>query len=104
MLLNRGADNCLIATRDGDIYRATSTLGMRPEWDSRVRNVEFRPDRKTITGRAALERRVVHVPDITADADYGLPESAAIGGIRTNLGVPLLREGEPIGVIALART
>jgi adenylate cyclase len=94
----------LIATRDGDIYRATSTFGMRPEWDSRVRDVEFRPDRNTITGRAALERRVVHVPDITADPEYGLPESAAIGGIRTNLGVPLLREGEPIGVIALART
>ena len=97
-------DNCLIATRDGDIYRATSTFGMRPEWDSRVRDVEFRPDRSTITGRAALERRVVHVSDITADPEYGLPGSAAIGGIRTNLGVPLLREGEPIGVIALART
>jgi class 3 adenylate cyclase/putative methionine-R-sulfoxide reductase with GAF domain len=97
-------DNCLIATRDGDIYRATSTFGMRPEWDSRVRDVEFRPDRSTITGRAALERRVVHVPDITADPEYGLPGSTAIGGIRTNLGVPLLRAGEPIGVIALART
>ncbi|HXP02546.1 MAG TPA: GAF domain-containing protein, partial [Stellaceae bacterium] len=98
------ADNCLIATRDGDIYRATSTFAMRPEWDSRVRDVEFRPDRSTITGRAALERCVVHVPDITADPEYGLPGSAIIGGIRTNLGVPLLREGEPIGVIALART
>jgi signal transduction histidine kinase/putative methionine-R-sulfoxide reductase with GAF domain len=99
-----GADNCLIATRDGDIYRATSTFAMRFEWDKRVRDVEFRPDRSTITGRAALERRVVHVPDITAGPEYGLPGSAAIGGIRTNLGVPLLREGEPIGVIALART
>ena len=98
------ADNCLIATRDGDIYRATSTFGMRPEWDRRVRDVVFKPDRSTITGRAALERRVVHVPDITADPEYGLAGSAAIGGIRTNLGVPLLREREPIGVIALART
>ena len=98
------ADNCLIATRDGDIYRATSTFAMRPEWDRRVRDVEFRADRSTITGRAALERRVVHVRDITADPEYGLSGSAAIGGIRTNLGVPLLRGGEPIGVIALART
>jgi class 3 adenylate cyclase/putative methionine-R-sulfoxide reductase with GAF domain len=98
------ADNCLIATRDGDIYRATSTFGMRPEWDRRVRDVVFKPDRSTITGRAALERRVVHVSDITADPEYGLAGSAAIGGIRTNLGVPLLREREPIGVIALART
>jgi GAF domain-containing protein len=98
------ADNCLIATRDGDIYRATSTFAMRPEWDRRVRDVKFRADRSTITGRAALERRVVHVPDITADAEYGLSGSAAIGGIRTNLGVPLLWGGEPIGVIALART
>jgi class 3 adenylate cyclase/putative methionine-R-sulfoxide reductase with GAF domain len=98
------ADNCLIATRDGDIYRATSTFAMRPEWDRRVRDVVFKLDRSTITGRAALERRVVHVPDITADPEYGLAGSAAIGGIRTNLGVPLLREREPIGVIALART
>jgi hypothetical protein len=98
------ADNCLIATRDGDIYRATSTFAMRPEWDRRVRDVVFKPDRSTITGRAALERRVVHVPDITADPEYGLAGSAAIGGIRTNLGVPLLREREPIGVIPLART
>ena len=98
------ADNCLIATRDGDIYRATSTFAMRPEWDRRVRDVKFRADRSTITGRAALERRIVHVSDITADPEYGLSGSAAIGGIRTNLGVPLLRGGEPIGVIALART
>jgi two-component system NtrC family sensor kinase len=82
------ADNCLIATRDGDIYRATSTFAMRPEWDRRVRDVVFKPDRSTITGRAALERRVVHVPDITADPEYGLAGSAAIGGIRTNLGSP----------------
>jgi len=47
---------------------------------------------------------VVHVPDITTDQEYAVAGSAAGGGIRANLGVPLVRQGEPIGVITLARS
>src|SRR5205085_12250429 len=55
----------------------------------------------------ALERQVVQVADITTDPDYDLPadarEAAKVNRVRTGLGVPLLRLGEPIGVIALWR-
>ena len=63
----------------------------------------MRPDRSTITGRAALERRAVQIPDVLADPEYDYGEGQKAGGYRTLLGVPLLREGMPIGVIVLHR-
>jgi signal transduction histidine kinase len=56
-----------------------------------------------MVGRVALERKVVHMSDLAADPDYAVPRTIAVGKIRTMLGAPLLREGEPIGVITLAR-
>jgi adenylate cyclase len=50
-----------------------------------------------------LDKQVVHIDDFIADADYALPETTTLGGARTGLGVPLMREGEAIGVIAFAR-
>jgi two-component system, NtrC family, sensor kinase len=60
-------------------------------------------DRGTTTGRAALEKRTIHIPDAAADPDYAWSEWIEISGSRTFLGVPLLREGDPVGVIAAAR-
>jgi signal transduction histidine kinase len=57
--------------------------------------------RGSVSGRTVLEGKVVHIPDVLADPDYML--SQKIGGFRTLLGVPLLREGSPIGVISLGR-
>src|SRR5205823_5803848 len=57
----------------------------------------------TVTGRAALERQIIHIADIAADPEFTLAGIATIGKTRTALGVPLLREGEPIGVIVLNR-
>src|SRR6266436_7850879 len=61
-------------------------------------------DRGSLVGRTALERRTVHLPDCLADPEYTLHEYARIGKHRSMLGVPLLRERVPIGVIALLRT
>ena len=62
------------------------------------------PGREFITGRTFLERQKVHLPDCLADPEYTLRDFQAIGQHRSMLGVPLLREGSPIGVITLWRT
>src|SRR5207245_3853791 len=61
-------------------------------------------DRGSITGRAALEARVVHVPDVLADPEYTWSEAQKIGGYRAALGAPLLRNGNVVGVIFVVKT
>src|SRR5262249_60744585 len=64
----------------------------------------FGLDTGTVSGRVLLERQIVHVLDVLADPEYTLAAGQKIGGWHTVLGVPLLREGSPIGVISLGRT
>ena len=97
------SDTGLIASRDGDIYRGVATFAYSPDYAEFWRNLRLRPTRATITGRAALERRTIHITDVTADPEYKFPESVKLGRNRTLLGVPLLRDGEPIGVISFGR-
>src|SRR5262249_9040986 len=59
--------------------------------------------RGSVIGRTLLAGTPVQIPDVLADADYEMAETQEKGGFRTVLGVPLLREGNPIGVIGLAR-
>jgi two-component system, NtrC family, sensor kinase len=96
-----GAGLAGIAVRRGDVYRYVATSSANPEWDAKLRDTALFPSRDSVAGRVLLERRAVHVEDLTADPEYGYPGFAAVGGARTALGVPLLREGDPIGVIFL---
>src|SRR5262249_37760716 len=59
--------------------------------------------RASLTGRVLLEGRAVQIPDVLADPEYSLAEPQKLGGYRTHLGVPLLRDGGPIGVILVSR-
>jgi len=97
------ADMAFIFRREGEVYRLAANYGFPPDYQDFVQSRSWAPERGMITGRAALEGGVVHVADITADPEYAYAESVTLGKIRTGLGVPLLREGEPIGVITLAR-
>jgi GAF domain-containing protein len=92
-----------IAIRQGDVYRHVAMFSHDPDWVARVKGTSFVPDRSTVGGRVALAGEVVHVTDLAIDPDYDMPEAITMGRMRTLLGVPLLREGEPIGVLLAGR-
>ena len=98
------ADMASIATRDGEVYRVKANYALNPEWNALVRTLSFRPGRDTITGRTLLERQTVQIADITTDPEYALSAAASVGKILDVIGVPLLREGDPTGVMQLARS
>jgi GAF domain-containing protein len=98
-----GAEMAFIHRREGENYRLAANFGFPPEYEAWVRNRGAAPlNPRSGSGRAAIERRAVHIHDIASDPEYPV-YTLALANARTGLGVPLLREGEPIGVIALAR-
>ncbi|HEX2646442.1 MAG TPA: GAF domain-containing protein [Candidatus Dormibacteraeota bacterium] len=98
-----GADNGNIARREGDSYQVVAFTSFTPEFERLVRKRTYVPDRGSVIGRTLIERRVVHILDVLEDPEYELAEIQRAGGYRTLLGVPMLREGEPIGSIVLGR-
>ena len=88
--------------KDGQFYRAES-VGFSDEFMDHVKNLPVQPDRGSASGRALLEGHMVHIPDVLADPQYTFDEAKRWGDFRTILGVPMLREGAPIGVLALTR-
>ncbi len=94
-----------IFRREGEIYRyAASVMDLTPEYLEIEKRIEIRAGRGTLVGRVAQENGTVQIVDALEDPDYTEKESARIGGVRTMLGVPMLRDGEPIGAFAIART
>jgi signal transduction histidine kinase len=85
------------------ITRRAEAYGFPPEFIEMVRDVPVKPERGSMNGRTLLEGKVVHVPDVLADPDYTFIEAQRLGRYRTLLGVPMLREGNPIGVLTLTR-
>jgi len=99
------ADLGHIALPDGDAYRSAASFAFSDELRAYMRTLTFGRDRSTIVGRSAVERQVVHVADVRADPEHLLADSEipVLNVFRTALAVPLLREGEPIGVIGIGR-
>ena len=89
--------------KDGVFFRAEA-YGFSPEFIEYVRTVPVVPGRGAATDRALLEGRIVHIPDVQTDPEYTFVEAQRLGDFRTILGVPMLREGVPVGVLALTRS
>src|SRR5581483_11382198 len=89
---------------EGDAYRFRAGQSMSDAYREHEKRAEIRPGRGMLVGRVALEKSVVQIIDALEDAEYADKEAASANNYRSMLGVPLLRDGEPIGVFALART
>jgi len=95
------ADMAAIWRPTGDVIEHLASYAYSPEHKHYMKTHPIPSGRGSVSGRTVLEGKVVHIPDVLADPDYTLSEK--VGGFRTLLGVPLLREGSPIGVITLGR-
>lgn len=97
-------DRGFIYLKDGDVYRHVSDVGASAEVVEFNRAHPIRPGKGTSTGRAVLERRSVHIPDVELDDDYEHREAQRLGGFRTLLSVPMFHADEVIGVVSVFRT
>jgi two-component system, NtrC family, sensor kinase len=98
------ADKGTITRQKGEMFYRAEAYGFSSEFMEYARSVPVAPERGSALGRALLEGRVVHIPDVLADPEYTFAEGQRLGDFRTVLGVPMLREGIPIGVLALTRS
>ena len=98
------ADIANIWRPHGSVYRlAASHRSIESKAKDYLENISLEPSCGSCVGRTLLEARTVHIHDIQNDPEYAL-ETSKLKGWRTMLGVPLLREGVPVGVIALVRS
>jgi GAF domain-containing protein len=98
------ADKGLITRQKGGVFHRAETYGFSKEFMDYVRGFPVEPERGSVQGRALLEGKVVHIPDVRNDPEFTFAEAQRLGGFRTALGVPMLREGAPIGVFSLNRS
>jgi signal transduction histidine kinase len=97
------ADMAAIVRQKGSTYQHAATYGMTQEFDAFMAGRPISLRRDTVTGRAVLENKTIHIPDVLADPDYAMTDTQRVGGYRTIVGVPLLRQGHPIGVVVAMR-
>ena len=98
------ADMAAIRRPKGMSFIHVTSHGAPAEFTERMQNRPVEPDRGTIGGRVLLEGKPIHIADVQLDPDYTLTEIIRRAGFHTVLGVPLLREGNPIGVLMLSRS
>jgi two-component system NtrC family sensor kinase len=99
------ADQAFMFRRHADgLHHLIAVHGLSEEAKAYVENNPFAPDRGATSGRVALERRPIHIPDVLADPDYTYMGGQLAAGFRTLLGLPLLREDTLIGVFVIGRT
>jgi GAF domain-containing protein len=97
------AQNGAVFRFDGEVFRAVVWNNISPALQDYVRDTPIRPGRESAVRRVGLEKGPVHIPDMLADPDCVVPEPYREEGMRTNLAVPLLKENNLIGAIAIHR-
>jgi GAF domain-containing protein len=97
------ADMAAITRSGPDGYYHATSYNFSVDWLKLSETLRLKPGKGSIVGRALLARKAVQIADVPADPDYAYPEVQKTAGFRTLLGVPLLRSGEPIGVLFLGR-
>jgi class 3 adenylate cyclase len=102
-LCNADSGNIARRSGPGDEYRVVAFTSFGADYEQQVRERVYVPERGSVIGRALLERRVVRIDDVLDDPEYALTGIQKAGGYRSVLGVPILRQGEPIGCIGVGR-
>ena len=98
------ADKATITRQIHSSFFRAEAYGFSQEFVDLMRSRPVDVDRSTITGRALLGKSIVHVQDIVSDSEYTWADALRVGQFRTILGVPMLREDEPVGVLTLTRS
>jgi two-component system, NtrC family, sensor kinase len=99
-------DRSVIRRRVGDTYPVAATYGFSPEQRAYREQYLKTPDAGSIFGRTLIEGRTIHIPDLLADPEYRQPDATHVAnviGVRAGLGVPLIREGNVVGVLTVVR-
>jgi GAF domain-containing protein len=97
------ADSASIHRPKADGYQCVASHGYSHEFQQYLRDHPIQPGRGSVLGRVVSEGKAVHVPDVLADPEHALVEQRKVGGYRTVLGVPLMRQGVAVGLIRLTR-
>ena len=97
------ADMAAITRDDGQGFRHVTDYGFPPDWVEFNKTIRMLPGRGSVVGRALMEAKTVQVPDVLADPEYTYQEPAKKAGYRTFVAIPLMREGNPIGVLTMGR-
>lgn len=97
------AEMAAITRRDGGGFYYATNYNFPSDWLEYVRTIRLEAGRGSVVGRVLLSGKAVQVDDVLTDPDYAYVEPQEKAGYRTLLGVPLLREGSPIGVLLLGR-
>jgi GAF domain-containing protein len=98
------AETSFLFRREGANFRWAAGYGHSAEYLEHWKDRAMPPDRGAAVGRAAAEGKIVHIPDVFEDPEYTNWDSQKASGYRSVLGVPLMREGVPIGVLGLTRS
>ena len=98
-----GSNIAAIWRSEGKAFKLAASRGVSTKFEKFATENPITPGRGTITGRTALGGKTVHVPDVLADRDF-VTDYQSRANYRSALGVPLLRQGETIGVFTLTRS